>query len=317
MAATTSDKIHFFKLDNRNGFTQIGEHSFAPINASHDKSVCGVRFWNENPNMITIGEENGNIATYDLRAPNKIVNFENDGQNRLTCFDLNVNDKILCAGCQQNNIGGVPILFYDIRMSKMQHSYVDSHQDDVTTVKFHPVQSNSIATGSTDGLINIFDINEREEDDAMTSCLNTESSVQSITWHPKSGTEFYLTCITHTNDLHLFDTETEDLVIRRDRNEITEAIKRKLVGDCYLIDCYTDSVEEIFILAGSNYNNGECLRSLTLKDKILNRRNNFIENKQIVRCSSFNPKVNYHLVLFGFLLYQIILFTGQRSDHGW
>jgi hypothetical protein len=32
-------------------------------------------------------------------------------------------------------------------------------------------------SGSTDGLVNIFDVNESSEDDALQHCLNTEDSV--------------------------------------------------------------------------------------------------------------------------------------------
>jgi len=33
-------------------------------------------------------------------------------------------------------------------------AYVDSHNDDVTEVQFHPTDPNGLLSGSTDGLIN-------------------------------------------------------------------------------------------------------------------------------------------------------------------
>lgn len=46
-------------------------------------------------------------------------------------------------------------------------------------MKFHPSQPDSLATGSTDGLVCVFDISQTPEDDAILWTFNTESSVVS------------------------------------------------------------------------------------------------------------------------------------------
>lgn len=46
-------------------------------------------------------------------------------------------------------------------------------------MKFHPSQPDSLATGSTDGLVCVFDISQTSEDDAILWTFNTESSVVS------------------------------------------------------------------------------------------------------------------------------------------
>jgi WD40 repeat protein len=73
------------------------------------------------------------------------------------------------------------ILFWDVRSggNKLLGAYWESHSDDVTAVRFHPEKFNSLATGSTDGLLNIFDLLQPNEDDALLYSLNTESSVVS------------------------------------------------------------------------------------------------------------------------------------------
>lgn len=50
--------------------------------------------------------------------------------------------------------------------------------------------------------------------------------------------------------------------------------------------------DSIILLAGSNYNKGECMRSLTLANQQLIPCANFVDNKQIVRSSIFNSKDN-------------------------
>lgn len=46
-------------------------------------------------------------------------------------------------------------------------------------VEFHPTKADSLATGSTDGLVCVFDIGKNNEQDALVTTLNSESTVVS------------------------------------------------------------------------------------------------------------------------------------------
>lgn len=175
--------------------------------------------------------------------------------------------------------------------------YQDSHRDDVTQIKFHTTVRNLLASGSTDGLINIFDISETTEDDALQYCLNTESSVQTLNWHPASSPDKNrVSCITHTNDFHLYDIEESEKIVQFERTRINSLIQRKSSNECYLVNCHTTGDGEVLLVAGSNYNKGECLRTLSLNGKDFVPRSNLVDNKQIVRCSFYNDKVSGSLV---------------------
>lgn len=86
--------------------------------------------------------------------------------------------------------------FRDLRTSKLVGGYWESHNGDVTQVAFHDQHPTTIATGSTDGLINIFDISQNDEDDALLTTLNTESSVVSIRSNYDQGSPFSVTKLT-------------------------------------------------------------------------------------------------------------------------
>lgn len=209
----------------------------------------------------------------------------------MTCFDINNNDSILCAGTEQASTESF-LLFFDVRQRTTLGAYRDSHTDDITQVKFHPDKHNVLATGSTDGLINVFDIANATEDDALQYCLNTESSVQTLNWHRTTDpNKNRLSCITHTNDFHLYDVEESEQIVTFERKAITKLIKRNSASECYLINCHTSSEGEVLLLSGSNFNKGECLRTLQLSGKELQPRSNLHNNKQIVRCSVYNEKV--------------------------
>lgn len=82
-------------------------------------------------------------------------------------------------------------MFWDIRYKKHEihyplssklnflGGYWESHTDDITWLAFHPTMENALTSGSTDGLINIFDLKKSSEDEALKHSLNTESSVVS------------------------------------------------------------------------------------------------------------------------------------------
>lgn len=315
IAAATSSRtvpveVHLFDLSNSKGLAQIQRYNANTLESKNNSSICGIRFANENSTTLFVAEASGNIYTYDIRTkPAPVQTFHNADIDPVvfSCFDVNVNDKILCAGTERSTSDAYVVLF-DVRECSTLATYTDSHRDDLTQVKFHPNKSNKLASGSTDGLINVFNVNEPDEYDALEYCLNTESSVQTLNWHPNQNkmqmnddsddnddgdTSDLLSCITDTNDFQLFNVNESELLFQAKRSEITASIKRKVESDCYLVSCHNHQPngDEIFVLAGSNFGSGNCLRSLIVDDKSFKPGNNFIGNKQIVRCSLFNSKV--------------------------
>lgn len=47
-------------------------------------------------------------------------------------------------------------------------------------VHFHPRLEKLLLSGSTDGLVNVFDVEQTSEDDALLSSYNTEATVVSF-----------------------------------------------------------------------------------------------------------------------------------------
>lgn len=313
-AVTSSGLVSLFDLTNSKGFAQLQRFD-ANLSKSNDKSapICGIRFAKENSSLVFVAEANGSICMHDIRSNATLAQtFHNADipQIIFTCFDVNTNDTILCAGSERLNNDAYIVLF-DVRKCSTLTTFTDSHRTDLTQVKFHPSQPHKLASGATDGLINVFNVNESDEYDALEYCLNSECSVQTINWHPNQNvmqvndvkadddnsntstdTSDWLSCITDTNDFQLFNVNESELVFQANRAEITAFIKRKVENDCYLVNCHNHTSNgDIFLLAGSQFGGGNCLRSLTVHDKSFKPRHNLMENKQIVRCSLFNSKV--------------------------
>lgn len=301
-AATSSRMVHLFDLNSSKGFTQIQRYDGSPFNAKDDSSISGIRFSKEHPNSLFVAEASGNIYLYDIRSkPTHVQTFHADKIDKVkpyTCFDMNADETLLCVGTEQTH-EECHIILFDVRKWSTFATYTDSHSQDLTQVKFHPNKPNVLASGSTDGLINVFNVSETDEDDALEYCINTESSVQTINWHAKNddmevgsnASGDLLTCITNTNDFQLIDVDESEIIFQTKRDQIVKHMMRQNVDECYLANCHSALNGDIFLLSGSHGNAGECLRSLTVRQKSFEPRNNFNENKQIVRCSVFNSKV--------------------------
>lgn len=339
-ASTSAHDVHIFD-------TTTGTLSRRPIGADmrRDAPICGVRFANSDANLLYVATTTGTIFAYDLRTQATVNRYAENGEasaasggaaKPLTCFDLNANDRVLCAGTDQ--VGpDTHLLFYDTRKQSTMGAYWESHSEEITQVRFHPRLADRLATGSADGLINVFDISASSEDDALEHCFNTESSVQQLQWHQAAAPATanaeqqqqqverdLLSCITHVNELHLYDVAESELRFATDAKAIARHVRRISAEQCNVVGVHsTVRPGRLFVLAGSTQGRGACMRSLTLdpiaieanvkeeqtddgeKTKAKKRAAtmrltpdaDFQHNKQVLRCSLYNAEVSDLIVI--------------------
>ncbi|KAK3672809.1 hypothetical protein LTR78_007395 [Recurvomyces mirabilis] len=126
--------------------------------------------------FITAGRD-GVIRLWDSRA--KQVAQLNESQDR-GISAIACHDHIIAAGTESNKegLGDVSVLLYDNRSPAAPiRDYDESHTDSITQLAFHPSQPTILLSGSTDGLVSLFDVNQREEEDAIQQVLNPRSAV--------------------------------------------------------------------------------------------------------------------------------------------
>lgn len=83
---------------------------------------------------------------------------------------------------------------------------------------------NTLISGSTDSLINIYDLSQSCEEDALIDSLNTESSVEQLLWF-KENEKNCVSCITHVADLQLWRLDDVSPYKHIQRAELAKAIK--------------------------------------------------------------------------------------------
>jgi WD40 repeat protein len=88
-------------------------------------------------------------------------------------------------------------------------SYVESHTDTVTSLQLHPSHPTLLLSSSTDGLINIFDTSQVEEDDALFQVINHRSAIAHAGFmYP--GTDIYALGTDETMSLYALQSQKEE-----------------------------------------------------------------------------------------------------------
>lgn len=79
-------------------------------------------------------------------------------------------------------------------------------------------------SGSTDGLINIYDLSQSCEEDALIDSLNTQSSVDQLLWFYEKR-KSNISCVTHTSDLQLWSLDGAEPYKHIFRADIAKGLK--------------------------------------------------------------------------------------------
>jgi WD40 repeat protein len=200
-----------------------------------------IKYSPQNDNHIIVSTFES-INVYDLRHnSSKIskqfkIDFlpENDFKseeldlNHIQCFDFNCDYNYLVAGTELCEDKNVYLYFWDIRKpAAVLGAYYESHTNDITDIAFHPNRRNIFATGSSDQLINIFDMNETQEDDALITTLNIESAVEKINW-------------TQTHDKHLFCITQDECIQLWNYEEVVPKVSLSALSSNSMFDYVVD-----------------------------------------------------------------------------
>ncbi|XP_071777284.2 WD repeat-containing protein 89 [Centroberyx gerrardi] len=194
------------RLHNKDTLSLVGEYR------GHGGALCGVTFARTSPDLLYSGSADGTVRAWDVRRPGTeaVQVFKSDPSHHYCSFDLSCSDALLCAGTEQLDEEDSFLVFWDARKTVTGGGgggvlgvYSESHSDDITQVRFHPRDKDRLASGSTDGLVNVFDLSLGGEEEALRATCNSGSSVGSVRW---CGTDYSrLLCLSHDEGLHLWD----------------------------------------------------------------------------------------------------------------
>jgi WD40 repeat protein len=88
-------------------------------------------------------------------------------------------------------------------------SLIESHTDTITSLQLHPNHPTLLLSSSTDGLVNIFDTSQAEEEDALYQVINHGSAIAHAGFmYP--GTDIYALGTDETMSFYALQSTKED-----------------------------------------------------------------------------------------------------------
>ncbi|XP_048830040.1 WD repeat-containing protein 89 [Brienomyrus brachyistius] len=227
----------------------------------HTGTICGVCFSPTSPSLLFSGSADGTIRAWDVRSPTgKTVQVFSSSQSYPVCsFDVSCGGVVLCGGTEQHDEDSF-LLFWDARAVKGADGggvlgvYSESHSDDITQVCFHPRDPDRLASGSTDGLVNVFDLSCSSEDEALLATCNSGSSVSSVSW---AGHDYgRLLCLSHDEGLYLWDlsqldTEEPLTVLNLPDARSSTPLPTQATLDYFVGGAWVESMEKLLVLGGT------------------------------------------------------------------
>uniref|UniRef100_A0A0P4WYE8 WD repeat-containing protein 89 n=1 Tax=Scylla olivacea TaxID=85551 RepID=A0A0P4WYE8_SCYOL len=268
----------------------------------HLETITGIKFSRSDSNILWTSSVDGSIKMWDLQSGQCEKELQGKTETSLvskpiSCFDISNNERILCGGTELVEQGAF-ILFWDIRGKEVLGSYFESATDDISQVVFNPHQEDILAAASTDGLINIFDISQNSESDALTYSLNTEVVVSKLCWQSHGSKFERLAATTDVETFQYWDIREAAPLHSFTREEIAGAMKCQTPDESYIVSAmaFNHSDDPIILAGFHTESEGDSLRSLRLdlSSGQLRPHGNFVAQQPLLmtRTALYQPQTD-------------------------
>ena len=163
------------------------------------------------------------------------------------------------------------LLFWDLRQAgKLMGGYWETFNDDITSLSFKPGGGGGqtmLATGCTDGIVNILDLSESEESEALVTSHNTQDSVARLAWYNSSKTADNLAIQTHTEAVQLWRTEDVTAHTVLSREAVCHGIRRSCSDYTYIVGLHPHHSQGLTMVAASRCEVQPCVRLARIRNK--------------------------------------------------
>ncbi|KAK9324816.1 WD40-repeat-containing domain protein [Lipomyces orientalis] len=142
---------------------------------AHKSNISGVSVI-DSSTAVTAGED-GVAKVWDFRTNKATSDLSQSTRAPLLSIAYSKLTNTVASGTEL--IGqDAGVVLWDLRNArKPVREYVDSHNDDVTCVAFHPTTPHALLSGATDGLVIRYNSAISDEDDAVMQVVNHGASI--------------------------------------------------------------------------------------------------------------------------------------------
>ncbi|KAG2730970.1 hypothetical protein G9P44_006119 [Scheffersomyces stipitis] len=165
ISSSSNGSLHGFSV------ASLSSSPYFSIPNAHESSINSIKKIDD----FTLAScSTDGVKVWDLRAGSTPVHTLTNTKNS-NFLSLGYGHNLLAGGTELVGVDA-ELHIWDLRNpTEVVRSFVDSHHDDITCIEFHPTISNYLMSGSTDGYVNIYDLNEKDEDDALHQVINFAS----------------------------------------------------------------------------------------------------------------------------------------------
>ncbi|KAL8926928.1 MAG: hypothetical protein Q9172_001589 [Xanthocarpia lactea] len=169
------------------------------VHPTHDGVTCLSGF--RDRHVLTAGRD-GLVRCIDLRTKNATLELLEERKPPI--LSLACQENLIATGAELTDAQAT-ITVWASKRPLLQ--YVESHNDDVTDLSFHPSRPSVLLSGSTDGLVNLYDTTITDEDDALTQVFNHGSSIA----HTGFLSDHEVFALSHDEMLSIYDDTDSDI----------------------------------------------------------------------------------------------------------
>ncbi|KAJ1850429.1 hypothetical protein H4R99_004662 [Coemansia sp. RSA 1722] len=193
----------------------------------------------------------GQIAIWDLRQSlNASPALAFRAQGPVLSFDISGDDRMLVGGSRLDEDYHVARMhFWDVRAGDSQpmHTFENSHSDDITQIQFNKHKPSQMLSGSTDGLLCTYNVNETDEDEALLFVANTGASLAHCGYFGPESQFIYA-----HSDMETLQLWTDDASLLADFGDVRSVAEDGLPVDYMAAFRYCPSEQRLYMAAGTN-----------------------------------------------------------------
>ncbi|KAF0719438.1 Aste57867_1034 [Aphanomyces stellatus] len=210
---------------------------------AHNDTINEIVVSETQPWSVVSGSNDGTIKVWDLRQSAPVAAQTIQVGSEVWSCSVGCGDTLVVAGADDRAV------FFDLRTNRRLGQYGESHMDNVTRVRFSPFRRSEVITASDDGIVCLFDVTIADEDDAIISIINVESSVAQFCLF---GPEYHnIACLTGSETLDVWNLTTAERLVHYP--QIRDQCTALHMPTDYLVNCHYDPTTDALHLAAGNH----------------------------------------------------------------
>ncbi|KAG5970618.1 hypothetical protein E4U55_001541 [Claviceps digitariae] len=171
-------------------------------------NVTALRVYDEAAGVVCTAGEDGTVGVWDLRGAGeaaRVAQFK-AADAPILSLACSPSTKTIALGTELQN-HSASLHLWDLRCLPgcPKAHYQDLHSDDITELAFHPSDPAVLLSGSTDGLVNIYDTRVPDEDELTVQTFNHNASIHHAAF--LNSTE--VLALSHDEQFALYDVAEE------------------------------------------------------------------------------------------------------------